>query len=124
MNKLSHEAFSKDKFFDYDIIIDVNLKSFSCCLKAFDNLFLNYVTMLKENGKIITGSRGMNWSRMVKPVFSFSFKKFFYKRLKEFNGPEINKLKFDESKELCRKNNLLFQQYKDSSVIAFQKSIK
>ena len=63
--------FQKKKYSSYDIIIDVNLKSFSCCEKAFEKLFSNYVSMLRNDGKIITGKKGMDWSRIVKPVISF-----------------------------------------------------
>ena len=60
--------------------------------------------MLKPGGIIITGREGMNWSRLIKPVLSFSFKNFFYKRLKEFDGPISNYL----SEKECTKISDLF----------------
>ena len=50
-------------------------------------MFDDYAQMLNNNGCIITGKKGMEWSRILKPVYSFSFKKFIYKKLKEYNGP-------------------------------------
>ena len=94
-NKYTLNGFERNVLNNYDIIIDVNLKSFTCCEKAFENLFKDYINMLKPEGKIITGQNGMKWSRLVKPVLSFSFKKFFYKRLKEFDGPSSNILNDD-----------------------------
>ncbi len=73
-NKLENDVFSNSFFSKYDVIIDVNLKSFSCCDHSFNKLFSDYNKMLNTNGIIITGKKGMNWSRIVKPIFSFSFK--------------------------------------------------
>ena len=95
------------------MIIDVNLKSFSCCDIAFDNLFTNYVNMLNKNGAIFTGKKGMNWSRIVKPVISFSFKKFFYKKLKEFDGKERNLLKIENCLKLTKKHGMEFYENKN-----------
>lgn len=120
LNKFSHKAFLLNKFDYYDIIIDVNLKSFSCCNSAFTDLFSNYIRMLNKNGKIITGKQGMNWSRIIKPVISFSFKKFFHKKLKEFDGKESNLLKINECLELSRQHNLKFYQDKNSNVVYFK----
>jgi len=105
-NKLENDVFSNSFFSKYDVIIDVNLKSFSCCNESFNKLFSDYNKMLHNNGIIITGKKGMNWSRIVKPVFSFSFTKLFYKRLKEFDGPRSNILTISECLDLSKKNNL------------------
>jgi len=105
-NKLENDVFSNSFFSKYDVIIDVNLKSFSCCDHSFNKLFSDYNKMLNINGIIITGKKGMNWSRIVKPTFSFSFTKFFYKRLKEFDGPSSNILTISECLNLSKKNNL------------------
>ena len=79
LNKYSEDAFSqKERLNHYDLIIDANLKSFSCCIGAFENLFKKYVLMLNNDGEIITGRAGMNWSRQVRPVLSFSTTKMFY----------------------------------------------
>ena len=89
-NKLENNVFSNKIFSKYDVIIDVNIKSFCCCEYSFKKLFRDYNMMLNKNGILITGKRGMNWSRIVKPVIRFSFKKFLYRRLKEFDGPKSN----------------------------------
>ena len=104
--------YSNNSFFDnnldksYDFIVDANLKSFACCNKAFDELIRKYVSMLKNDGAIITSIRGMNWSRIVKPVLSFSISKLFYKKLKEFNGKKINILTIDKCKNIANQYNL------------------
>ena len=103
-NKYSYKNLLNETLKSYDIIVDVNLKSFACCEEAFYDLFSRYVSMLKPGGIIITGREGMNWSRLIKPVLSFSFKNFFYKRLKEFDGPISNYL----SEKECTKISDLF----------------
>lgn len=105
-NKLSNDIFFKKKPNYYDIIIDTNLKSFSCCQYAFDNLMKIYSSILSNNGFIISSFKGMNWSRIIKPIYSFSLSKLFYKRLKEFDGPISNILSFNECKKVCSTNNL------------------
>ena len=77
--------------------------------------------MLRNRGKIITGKKGMNWSRQVRPVITFSFKKFFHKKLKEIDGPKENILKIEECYELCKKYKLKLNQYEDSNLVTFQK---
>ena len=92
------------KLNSYDLIIDVNLKSYACCNVAFKHLFKQYLKMLNPKGIIITGKKGMKWSRIVKPVLSFSFKNFFYQRLKEFDGPKSNFLSKNELLSLNTRN--------------------
>ena len=121
LNKFTKDGFHLNNLNNYDIIIDVNLKSFSCCKIAFENLFSNYISMLRNRGKIITGKKGMNWSRQVRPVITFSFKKFFHKKLKEIDGPKENILKIEECYELCKKYKLKLNQYEDSNLVTFQK---
>ena len=65
---ISYSLFNK-KLSGYDIILDVNLKSYACCTVAFNHLFKQYLKMLKPKGIIITGKNGMKWSRIIKPVF-------------------------------------------------------
>jgi hypothetical protein len=96
----------KDKKFD--IIIDTNMKSFSCCNKAFKNLFNQYVSSLTINGCIISHINGIKWSRIIKPTLAFSFKYLFYKKLKEYDGPIDNILSISDCEILARKNNLRF----------------
>jgi len=104
----------------YDLIIDVNIKSFSCCDKAFENLFETYSKILNTNGIIISSKAGMKWSRQIKPVLSFSFKKMFYKRLKEFDGPKSNFLNDNDCFNLSQKYKLQLD-ISDSKLIIFQK---
>ena len=90
----------------FDVIIDINIKSFSCCDEAFINLFNQYIGSLKDTGFIITHKKGLKWSRIVKPKLAFSFKNFFYKRLKEYDGPINNILSVSDCELLAKHNNL------------------
>ncbi len=99
----SFEVFENKKF---DIIIDTNMKSFSCCDEAFLNLFSQYVNLLKNNAYIISHTNGLKWSRIIRPKLAFSFKKLIYKRLKEYDGPSHNILNISDCKNLAYKNNL------------------
>lgn len=97
------------KIFDnikFDIIVDINMKSFSCCDKAFLNLFDQYVDSLKESGFVISHINGLKWSRIVKPKWVFSLKNLFHKKLKEYDGPQKNKLSLSDCKILANKKNL------------------
>ena len=104
----------------YDFIIDVNLKSFSCCDGAFDEMFKKYLNLLNVKGKILTAKNGLKWSRLLKPVIKFSFKKFFYKRLKEYDGPESNKISIDECRKIAKVNNLNFSDI-NKNLVSFDK---
>ena len=120
-NKYSYKNLLNETLKSYDIIVDVNLKSFACCEEAFYDLFSRYVSMLKPGGIIITGREGMNWSRLIKPVLSFSFRNFFYKRLKEFDGPINNYL----SEKECTKISDLFNlsiNTNNPNLVVFKKS--
>ena len=121
LNKLSENAFNNFQFNKYDFIIDVNLKSYSCCNKAFYKMFNEYVNILNANGSIISGRKGMNWSRLLKPVYRFSFKKLFYKKLKEFDGPESNKLTIPECKNLADNETLKFEEIEGTNIVKFSK---
>ena len=105
----------------YDIIIDVNIKSFTCCDKAFVNLFKTYSKILNNNGIIISSKAGMKWSRQIKPVLSFSFKKMFYKRLKEYDGPQSNILTIEECAKISKENNLSINHNTDH-ILCFKKN--
>ena len=107
VNKLSNNAFNQNKLLNsYDLIVDANIKSFSCCKVSFERLFRTYVSKLSEKGTIITGRRGMNWTRLVRPVYSFSFRNLIYKRLKEFDGPVTNILSINQCENLAKIYNL------------------
>ena len=99
----SLEIFKNKRF---DIIIDTNIKSFACCDKAFHNLFSQYSNSLKNNGYIITHNSGLKWSRVIKPKLAFSLKNFFYKKLKEYDGPTNNILNISDCKNLANASNL------------------
>jgi len=105
-NKYSNGDLIKNRNNYYDIIIDNNLKSFACCSISFNDLIKKYKRYLKNTGFIITSLKGMNWSRIVKPVYSFSFKKLLHMRLKEFDGPTENIMDINDCKELCVKHGL------------------
>ncbi len=119
-NKYCQNNILKKTLNFYDVIIDVNIKSFACCDKAFVNLFKKYSKILNNNGIIISSKAGMKWSRQIKPVLSFSLKKLFYKRLKEFDGPSSNMLNEDECFKLAQTFNLTLDQ-NDPNIIIFKK---
>ena len=119
-NKYSENNIIEKRLYTYDIIIDANLKSFSCCTEAFENLFKLYSNLLNKDGIIITSKKGMNWSRQIRPKWAFSISKFFHKKLKEFDGPENNKLKDNECFLLAEKYNLKF--YNTLDEIAYFKN--
>tara|TARA_B100000035_G_scaffold118651_1_gene100605 strand:+ start:353 stop:1024 length:672 start_codon:yes stop_codon:yes gene_type:complete len=121
-NKYSAGDLIKNKKKFYDIIIDNNLKSFACCSKSFDDLIKKYNKYLKDTGFIITSSKGMNWTRIVKPVYSFSFKKFFHMKLKEFDGPAENIMNINDCKKLCIEHKM--DMYRETSdLIIFKKKL-
>ena len=119
-NKYSKDDLIKNRENYYDLIIDNNLKSFACCENAFENLILKYKRYLKNDGYIISSLKGMAWSRIVKPVYSFSFKKLFYKRLKEFDGPKTNLMNFKDCQKLSIKYGLSLT-LKSNNLILFKK---
>jgi len=106
LNKYKSNSLDIFKDKKFNIIIDTNIKSFACCDKAFINLFEQYANSLDSNGYIISHTNGLTWSRTVKPKLAFSVKNFFYKRLKEYDGPITNKLSQSDCKLLAHKNNL------------------
>ena len=121
LNKHNNNAFSDLLYRDYDFIIDVNLKSFSCCQLSFEHLFLNYVRILNDNGQILSGKKGMNWTVTLKPVLRFSLKKFFYKKLKEYPGKKSNILTIDECHNLAKKFTLDFIEEEKTNLVRFVK---
>lgn len=121
LNKLSKDAFNIFLKLKFDFIIDVNLKSFSCCSKAFENMFSDYVNMLSPKGIILSSKKGMGWSGVLKPVYKFSIKKFFYRKLKEFKGPSSNLLSVEECFDLANKNTIKFKNFDNSDVVEFSK---
>ena len=61
----------------------------------------------------------MRWSRQVKPVLSFSFKKLFYRRLKEFDGPKSNFLNENDCFKLSQIHKLQLDM-SDNKLIIFK----
>ena len=121
-NKYSSKNLLNTLLKSYDLIIDVNLKSFACCDDAFKDLFSRYTSMLRPGGIIITGREGMKWSRQLKPVLSFSMKNFFYKRLKEFDGPRKNILSEDDCIDIS-KDFSLYINTDNNNLVIFKKTI-
>tara|TARA_Y200000002_G_C22501961_1_gene587591 strand:- start:204 stop:845 length:642 start_codon:yes stop_codon:yes gene_type:complete len=103
MSKTLVQLFENKKF---DIIIDNNLKSYSCCKVSFLYMFNNFVELLNINGFIVTTRMGMNWVKTLKPSLSFNFSEFFHYKLKEHDGNQENIFTLDEAKLLSKKHSL------------------
>ena len=90
----------------FDLIIDTNLKSYSCCIDAFNYFMENLLSRLNKNGTLITSKSGMNWFKKLKPKLSFNLKKFFYYKLKEVSGDKDNILTINELESFSKTYNL------------------
>ena len=119
-NKYAKKNIFDNKLKFYHLIIDVNLKSFTCCQIAFNEMFKSYVEIINRNGKIITSRSGLKWSRFIKPVLGLSFKKLFYKKLKEFDGPVTNILSIKECEKISKQFNLDID-LSDKNLVIFTK---
>ena len=86
----------KNKF---DLIVDTNLKSYSCCQETFEFMINNLLKSINPNGMLITSINGMKWFKDLKPKLTFSFKKLFFFKLKEINHLKVS-LVFQEKKKL------------------------
>jgi 2-polyprenyl-3-methyl-5-hydroxy-6-metoxy-1,4-benzoquinol methylase len=116
MNLKNYQAYLIDKystqfkdFLDkntFDLIIDTNLKSYTCCQETFEFMISNIFQSINPNGMLITSINGMKWFKDLKPKLSFSIKKFFFFKLKEINGNKNNILLPEELKKLSQKNNV------------------
>ena len=116
MQLLNYKVFLFDKysiqfkkFLDknsFDLIIDTNLKSYSCCQETFEFMINNILKSIKPNGMLITSINGMKWFKKLKPKLSFSLKKFFFFKLKETIGNRNNVLSLSELNKLSNKNNV------------------
>ena len=120
INKYSNKLNLLKKY-KFDIVIDINLKSYSCCKKAFEKMFSTLSSLLNKNGFLITNKKGMNWSCMLKPKLTFTIKRFGKRILKEENGPKTNKFTIQECKILAKKNNLRLFQKKKTNIVLFKK---
>ena len=90
----------------FDLIIDTNLKSYSCCQKSFEFMFENFVKLLSSNGMIISNTNGMKWVKRLKPKLSFSFKNLFHYKMKEIDGDLDNIFSINEANKLCHRFSL------------------
>ena len=116
LNLINYKVFLCDKYskefetslrnIKFDLIVDTNLKSYSCCVNAFNYFMKNLINKLNKDGILITSKNGMNWFKKLRPKLSFNFKKFFYYKLKEVNGDKKNKLTLDELKKFSVRYNL------------------
>ena len=106
----------------FNIIVDVNLKSYSCCQKAFEYYFKNLCASLKRNSTIITSKKGMRWTSNLTPKYSFSLKNFFKKKLKESKGLNNNILSKKECVSLAKNNKMKLKFSKKSNIVIFKKS--
>ena len=92
----------------FDLIVDANLKSYTCCQDSFNFYIENLFYKLNKNGTLITSKNGMNWYKTLKPKLSFNFRNFFHFKLKEVEGNKENVLSENELKSLARQFNLEF----------------
>lgn len=90
----------------FDLIIDTNLKSYSCCQVSFEFMINNILKSISINGMLITSINGMKWFKDLKPKLSFSFNKLFFFKLKEIDGNKSNILIPDELERFARIYNL------------------
>ena len=97
-----------DLFFDkkFDVIVDNNIKSYSCCNIAYNYFMENLFKMLNHKGILITSRKGMNWYKNIVPKLSFNLKRLFHYKLKEINGNSENIMTIDEAKFISNKYSL------------------
>ena len=105
-DKYSKTFIDKIKDIRFDLLIDPNLKSYSCCDESFNFMMNNLIKVLSTNGIIITSRNGMNWYKKLKPKISFNFKHFFHFKLKEINGDQKNQLSINEIKKFTNYHKL------------------
>ena len=103
----------------FDLIIDTNLKSYSCCKKSFMYFMQNLVKLLNYKGAIITSRKGMTWYKNLKPKLSFNFRNFFHYKLKERDGDKENIFTLEEAKKLADSLSLNF--FADNNILKFSK---
>ena len=92
----------------FDIIVDTNLKSYSCCYESFIFFIENLFNKLNNKGMLITSRNGMRWFKELRPKLSFNIKNFFHFKLKEVDGNKENILTTDELNGLSKRYNLEF----------------
>lgn len=108
INKLS-QKFQRTKILNnFDLIIDPNLKTFSCCKDGFLFYFNILIKKMKKNSLLITSRKGMKCSMILKRKLSFNPRNFFYFKLKDVPGPKRNILTINECKKLSKLFSLNF----------------
>ncbi len=90
----------------FDVIVDNNIKSYSCCKISYYYFIENLFKMLNHNGILITSRKGMNWYKNIVPKLSFNLKRFFHFKLKEINGNSENIMTIDEARFISNKYSL------------------
>ena len=94
----------------YDIISDNNLKSYACCQKHFLEYFDLLVSLLNNNGFIITASKGMKWSSIPAGKVDINNPT----RRGHITSPNQNNiLTIDEMTQLAEKYNLSIKEYRN-----------
>ena len=111
-----NDILQKKKF---DLIVDTNLKSYSCCHKSFVFFMQNLANLLNYKGKIITSKKGMSWYKNLKPKLSFNFKDFFHYKLKEKEGNKENIFTLEEANKLA--DSLSLELISNNNIITFTK---
>ena len=116
MNLINYQVYLLDKYSTqfknflskntFDLIIDTNLKSYTCCQETFEFMISNIFKSINSNGMLITSTNGMKWFKDLRPKLSFSIRKFFFFKLKEINGNKDNILLPEELDNLSKKNNI------------------
>lgn len=119
INKYSINFLKFIKKKNYDLIIDNNLKSYACCKKSFYFFFNNLNNSMCKNSYIFTSRKGLNWVKLLKTKLTFSFKNFFYYKLKEYENTKTNILSFSLCKFLADKYNLYF--FYNDKIVFFKK---
>ncbi len=115
LNLHNYNFFLCDKYSDefklliqnkkFDLVIDTNLKSYSCCQISFEFMMKNIFESIKSNGMLITSINGMKWFKKLKPKLSFNFKNLFHFKLKEVEGDKNNILSIKELEVLSNEYN-------------------
>ncbi len=68
-NKYSHEV--ANIYGGFDLVIDNNPASFTCCLFHFCRMMASYFAMLVDGGAIVTAEAGLNWvAHEADPIWS------------------------------------------------------
>ena len=58
---------NKNKF---DLVVDNNLKSYSCCQESFEFMMDNIIESMNDNGMLITSINGMKWFKKLWKKYS------------------------------------------------------